>query len=60
MTATQSFAASLACLGVGVGLTVAGAILKHDIMLTTGIGLISGFVGWVGLRRPSDIETPAE
>jgi hypothetical protein len=55
MTAAQNFAAALVCLAAGVGLTIAGAVMKNDVMLTTGIGLISGFVGWVGLKRPSDV-----
>lgn len=66
MTKIQTFTASMVALILGVGLLVAGIVIKETVMSATGSGLIGIGVGGLSLPRPVDVpvtvqpSTPAD
>lgn len=55
MTHFQAYLAGLGIFAVGVGLTVLGALIKHDTLLGLGIGLITSGATALGIPRPADV-----
>ena len=54
MTQTQNLIAGLAVFTAGLGLFIAGVIIKNDSLIATGTGMYGLALGWLGLKRPQD------
>ena len=54
MTALQAYISAILILAVGVGLAVVGALMKNDVLMGVGLGLIPSAVAALGIPRPQD------
>jgi len=54
-TRTQNFIGGMTFAVVGVGLLIAGILMKNAAMTGTGSTLMGLGLGWLGLQRPSDV-----
>ena len=54
MTKTQAWVSSILVLAVGVALALTGALLKNDVLMGVGLGLIPAAAAALGIPRPQD------
>jgi len=54
MTALQAYISAILILAVGVGLAVVGALMKNDVLMGVGLGLIPSAAAALGIPRPQD------
>jgi hypothetical protein len=57
-TKTQLFVGGMVFVFAGIGLGIAGGIMKNAFMTATGATLLAFGLGWLGFQRPTDATPP--